>query len=154
MTRLCTIIIATSALLWAACPPRDGGPGEERKTPALKRAVVVLQPGGRTVRVDAEVVESEQDRARGLMFRKELAARSGMLFIFDRQEVQTFWMKNTYISLDMLFIDEAMKVVGMVENADPMTEERRQVKTPSRYVLEVKGGFCKREGIKAGTGEV
>ncbi len=50
----------------------------------------------------------------------------------------------------MVFIDEAMKVVGVVHNAEPMTETRRAVETPSRYVLELKGGFCKREGIGQG----
>ncbi len=106
------------------------------------------------MRVTAEVVRDEKDRARGLMFRKQLADRAGMLFVFDRQEPQYFWMKNTYIALDMIFIDEQMKVVGLVENAEPMTEKRQTVEAPARYVLEVNGGFCKKHGVEVGAGVV
>jgi hypothetical protein len=112
---------------------------------------VLLHTGTQTLRVPVEVVRTEDERARGLMFRRELAAQQGMLFIFDQAEIQSFWMKNTYIPLDMIFINEAMQVVGVVENAEPLTTTSRRVRDPSRYVLEVNGGFAKRHGITAGT---
>jgi uncharacterized membrane protein (UPF0127 family) len=112
---------------------------------------VVLQTAGRTVRVRVEIVRTPEQRARGLMFRQKLAELHGMLFLFDRQEVQSFWMENTYIPLDMIFIDEKMRVVGVVENAEPLTTVSRKVNAPSRYVLEVNGGFCRRHGIGKGT---
>ena len=86
-----------------------------------------------------------------MMHRRALPARRGMLFIFERQEVQSFWMKNTYIPLDMLFINEALEVVGVVENAEPLTTSSRQVAAPSRYVLEVNGSFAKKHGLVPGT---
>jgi hypothetical protein len=98
-----------------------------------------------------EVAETETQRAQGLMFRKKLAAHEGMLFIFDREEVQSFWMRNTYIPLDMIFISKKKYVVGIVENAEPMTETSRRVDAPSTYVLEVRGGFAKAQGISTGT---
>ena len=75
-----------------------------------------------------------------------------MLFLFDRASVQSFWMKNTLISLDMIFIDENFRVVGVVENAEPLTLDPRTVGAPSRYVLEVNAGVAARHGI--GTGSV
>ena len=74
-----------------------------------------------------------------------------MLFLFDRAEVQTFWMKNTLIPLDMIFIGDNLRVVGVVENAEPMTLSPRTVGMPSRFVLEVNGGFAARFGIAADT---
>ena len=152
MSRLFPALVLPLLLTVAACPsPGDAPSGASAKPAKAKElGTVILQAQGRTIRVDAEVVRSEEDRARGLMYRKSLADRKGMLFIFPTQEIQTFWMKNTYIPLDMVFIDEAMKVAGVVHNAEPMTETRRAVDAPSRYVLELKGGFCKREGIGQG----
>lgn len=117
----------------------------------LPEGTVVLSTGGRTVRVRVEIVRTPEQRARGLMFREKLAELEGMLFLFDRQEVQSFWMENTYIPLDMIFIDERMQVAGIVENAEPLTTISRKVNAPSRYVLEVNGGFCRRHGIGKGT---
>jgi uncharacterized protein len=85
------------------------------------------------------------------MYRKELAAQRGMLFIFDEEEVQSFWMKNTYIPLDMIFITKNMFFAGVVENAAPLTESSRRVSSPSKFVLEVNAGFVKRHGIGAQT---
>ena len=127
--------------------------GSTKKSPSpepLGRGAVVLEHQGRTSRVTVEVARTEQQRARGLMYRKKLSPHQGMLFLFDRDEIQSFWMKNTYIPLDMLFISDAKVVVGIVENAPPMTEAQQQVDAPSRFVLEVRGGFCASQGIGVG----
>jgi uncharacterized membrane protein (UPF0127 family) len=125
--------------------------GATQKEQPLERGIVILESEGRTVRVEVEVARTPEQRTRGLMFRKELKPHHGMLFIFDREEQQSFWMKNTYIPLDMIFIDDGLKVVGVVENAEPMTTVSRRVDGPSRYVLEVRGGFAGSQGIAAGT---
>lgn len=118
---------------------------------ALPRARVVLKDafGGQHV-VDAEVAATPDSRARGLMWRKELAAGKGMLFIFPREEVQSFWMRNTLISLDLLFINSEGRIVGIVERAEPRTLTPRTVGEPGRYVLEVPGGWCQSKGITRG----
>jgi len=132
-----------------ACSHQNSSSGTTDK--ALRKGTVVLETKGRTVRVQVEVAETPEQRARGLMFRKKLAAHEGMLFIFNREEVQSFWMRNTYIPLDMIFISKKMYVVGVVENAEPMTETSRRVDAPSTFVLEVRGGFAKAQGIAEGT---
>jgi len=105
---------------------------------------------GANVRVHVEIVNTPTARAQGLMYRRELAEDAGMLFIFPDDSVLHFWMKNTLIPLDMLFIDRDRRVVGIVENAHPMSTEPVGPDKPARYVLEVNGGFAARHHIPTG----
>jgi uncharacterized membrane protein (UPF0127 family) len=99
----------------------------------------------------AESAAQDAERERGLMYRTHLAKNAGMLFLPDGPpRVQTFWMKNTCIPLDMLFIDDKGTVVGILENVPPMNLEPRSVHLPSSYVLEVNAGWCKANGVAAG----
>jgi hypothetical protein len=79
-----------------------------------------------------------------------LGSDRGMIFLFATEAPQSFWMKNTPIPLDMIFINRDRKIVGIVEQAAPYSLESRSVATPSQYVLEINGGLAKRHGIKAG----
>lgn len=113
---------------------------------------VVLLPTGRdSVPVAVEVVYRAADRSRGLMYRKQLDADAGMLFIFETEQQLSFWMRNTYIALDMIFIKADMTILGIVENATPRTEMSRKVPGRSRYVLEVNAGFSRLHGLGPGT---
>jgi uncharacterized membrane protein (UPF0127 family) len=98
-----------------------------------------------------EVVSTVDARAKGLMFRKEMAADHGMLFLFPREEQLSFWMKNTYIPLDIIFIGRDWRVVGVVENAVPLTEEPRRVDGVSQRVIELNAGKAHELGIATGT---
>ena len=80
----------------------------------------------------------------------ELAPEAGMLFIFSENEPRAFWMKNTLLPLDMLFIDDGGRVVGLIERAEPLTTSPRDPGVPSRYVLEVNGGWAARHGVRPG----
>lgn len=135
-------------LLWAlACA------SQSTESASARRASVVLSPeGAKSTRVWVEVVSSDEERARGLMFREHLDSDAGMLFIFETSADHAFWMKNTKIPLDMIFISEAMRVVGLVEGAEPLSKEPLSVGVPSRYVLEVNAGIAAQRGIVVGTG--
>jgi uncharacterized membrane protein (UPF0127 family) len=85
------------------------------------------------------------------MYRNHLDPSTGMLFVFDRDGPLTFWMKNTLIPLDMIFIDRDKRIVGIVDNAAPETETPRRVQGQSRYVLEVIGGLSRRLGVEPGS---
>jgi uncharacterized protein len=110
----------------------------------------VQMPREAPVRVQVEVVNTPTGRAQGLMYRRELAADAGMLFIFPDERVQHFWMKNTIIPLDMLFIAGNRQVVGIVADARPMSTDPLGPNVPVRYVLEVNGGFASRHHIMVG----
>ncbi len=113
---------------------------------------MILHPEGHPpVRVRVELARTPQVRERGLMYRREMADDTGMLFVFPQAEHQVFWMHNTYIPLDMMFIRSNHTVLGIVENATPETDTQREVPGDSQYVLEVVGGFSRRHHITAGT---
>jgi uncharacterized membrane protein (UPF0127 family) len=114
--------------------------------------MVVLEPPGQDqVTVQVEVARTPAQTQRGLMYRRELARDGGMLFVFPRARHQTFWMRNTYLPLDMVFITSEMRVLGVVENATPETDDVREVDGVSQFVLEVNAGFAREHGIGPGT---
>jgi uncharacterized membrane protein (UPF0127 family) len=112
--------------------------------------VVVSIQNGREVIFQVEIADTPAKRELGLQYRKELPTERGMIFLFPIESQQTFWMKNTPIPLDMIFINRARRIVGIVEQAVPFTLEPRSVNIPSQYVLEIGGGLAKRYGIRAG----
>jgi len=142
----------------ASCQKSGGAHGED-ETPEMSTGVPdratlpkvhLTAADGKEHTVVVEVVRSGKELERGLMYRRHLDADAGMLFIMGEEKVQTFWMKNTYIPLDMIFIQKDMVVAGVYENAPPETLDLRFVDTPSSYVLEVNAFWAKEHGIGAG----
>jgi len=97
-----------------------------------------------------EIADTEATREKGLMYRKELPEGRGMLFDFFRDQPVGFWMKNTYIPLDMIFIRSDGRIVSIAENTEPLSERVIPAGAPVRAVLEVKGGTARRLGIQPG----
>ena len=112
--------------------------------------VARVHAAGTTVEVALEVADTPETRTRGLMYRTDLSDGRGMLFVFDREEDHEFWMKNTFIPLDMLFIAADGRVVGVRPDATPFSTASIGVGRPSRFVLEVPGGWSARHGVAAG----
>ena len=102
------------------------------------------------VRVSLEVAADDATRERGLMYRNHLADGHGMLFVFDAETEHAFWMKNTVIPLDMIFIGANQTIVGVKANTTPLSLAPQSVGRPSKWVLEVAGGFAARAGIETG----
>ena len=100
---------------------------------------------------DLEVARTPRARAEGLMYRKTLAPTAGMVFVFPDVAARSFWMKNTYLSLDMVFVGPDHKVVGVVSRAEPLTLSSRGVAAPSKLVIELNGGVAERLGVGNGT---
>jgi uncharacterized membrane protein (UPF0127 family) len=128
-------------------------PTEERYAmPPLPHTRVILKDAYAGAHaVDAEVAASDEATTRGLMWRTQLADGKGMLFIFQDERVRSFWMRNTLIPLDMIFISADGTIVGIVRQAVPRTLTSRSVGVSSKYVLEVPGGWSDRTGIQAGS---
>lgn len=101
-------------------------------------------------RFQVEVMRSDADRARGLMFRRDLAPDRGMLFEFDREEPIQMWMKNTYLPLDMIFIGTDKRVVSIARDTEPLSERIVSSGKPATAVLEVNAGTAARLGIAPG----
>jgi len=109
----------------------------------------IHHPDG-VVEVAVEVVSTSEALARGLMYRTELADGRGMLFVFPEESDHRFWMKNTLIPLDMIFIAADGTIVGIHRDATPLSTAPVGVGRPSRYVLEVPGGWAARTGVAPG----
>ena len=86
----------------------------------------------------------------GYMYRLYVPPYGGMLFVMPSQRLQGFWMRNTVASLDMIFVDDERRVVGIVHRATPLTDDLRFVRRASRFVVEVAGGFARQAGIAVG----
>jgi uncharacterized membrane protein (UPF0127 family) len=124
---------------------------EDFVLPPLPHARVVLTDAyGGTHAVDAEVAATREARTRGLMWRTALADGAGMLFLFPREEPLSFWMKNTLIPLDMIFLSADRVIVGVVERATPRTLSPRGPEVDAQYVLEVPSGWVARVGLRPG----
>lgn len=145
------LCLSMSACKKAAPLPVAAPDATAEKAPVSGAEVVLRPAGGPPVRVRVRVARTEEQRRRGLMYVQNLPVDEGMLFLFPQEDMQVFWMHNTLISLDMIFIRSDMTVAGVVENAEPLSLENRGVGTPSRYVLEVNGGLAKKWGVAAGT---
>lgn len=100
--------------------------------------------------LDAEIAKSAAETERGLMYRTQMDANHGMIFVMGSREEHTFWMHNTCIPLDMLFVDDDGTIVGILENVPTLNDEPRTVGCPSSYVIETNAGWCRSHGVKAG----
>jgi len=125
-------------------------PADPEGGPPSVPIVRITFAGKSAVHVDAELVRSQHDTMRGLMYRTSLAEDRGMLFDLRMRDDHQFWMHNTCIPLDLLYVDEDGLIVGIVENAPVLDDNSRGVGCPSRYVLEVNAGWSRRHGIRAG----
>ena len=100
--------------------------------------------------VQVEIVSTPAAIRQGLMYRAYLPPNAGMLFLLGREADHTFFMRNTLIPLDMIFIDRYFRVAGIVHNATPRTETLRRIGKPSLYVLEVNGGWAAAHHVAVG----
>ena len=103
-----------------------------------------LGPGGVAVAaIDIEIAETAEARSKGLMGRSSLRMTDGMLFVFEQAEVRYFWMYNTPLSLDMIFINSEKRIVHIAESTLPMSTQTYGSQFPAQYVVEVRAGFVK-----------
>lgn len=137
-------------MLLAGCNP------EEPRAPAPSHPSIPFENEGTLtflrgdealVTIDIEIADTDSARTRGLMQRESLPDRSGMLFIFDRQETQSFWMANTPLALDIMFVNADSQVVTVAKYTRPMSQVSVTSTAPAKYVVETPAGFADRYGI-------
>jgi uncharacterized protein len=98
-------------------------------------------------KINIEVANDDDETAQGLMYRYNMDETNGMLFIFPKEEFLTFWMKNTYITLDIIFVNSEKEIVNIHEYTEILSKKSYQSSLPVKYVIEVNGGFCSRNNI-------
>ena len=139
MVRLVSIALIAFTLTFASGPIRAAG--EQTVEIASKTGVHIFS---------VEVVDNDADRAKGLMYRRELPEGRGMLFDFHRDQEVSFWMQNTYIPLDMIFIRGDGRILRIEENTEPLSTRMIPSRGTVRAVLEVIGGTSRKLGIAPG----
>jgi hypothetical protein len=112
----------------------------------------LLKKDGKTIvtKIDIEIADNTPERMQGLMFRKSMDENKGMLFIFQDYEVRGFYMKNTIIPLDIIFLDSVKQVLKIYKNTTPFSERTLESGMPAKYVVEVNAGYTNKHGIKDG----
>ncbi len=130
-------VFATLTVAAAAAPACDP-----------ERIEILAGQGRRTFSI--EIADDLDEQARGLMFRPALPADAGMLFVYETPRPANFWMRNTMIPLDMIFIDDSGRVESIAERADPYSERVSSSEGDVRAVLEINGGLSRSLGIGPG----
>jgi uncharacterized protein len=126
-------------------PPMGENAEEGRTLPPRGTAWVII--GSDTV--TAEVADTPEARERGLMFRTELDAGEGMVFVFQDEDIRSFWMRDTYIPLDIAYLDRTQRIVD-IQQMEPLVEELYESQRPAMFALEVPQGWFEAQGIEVG----
>lgn len=139
--RVATRLVPLAALLTLSL-------GSHAQNRPQKLPTTQLTAGMHLVR--AEIADEESERQIGLMHRPSMPANDGMVFVFERPEVQCFWMRNTLLPLSIAFLDDEGRIVN-IEEMKPQTDDSHCSKKPVRFVLEMNKGWFDKRGLKAGS---
>ena len=143
------------AFTLAACTPPATAP-QAGTVPDLDAtfgfdSLTVINDRGEELELDIYLATTLEQQRRGLMFVREMPERTGMLFVYEREEIRSMWMKNTYIPLDMVFARADGSVINVVTDTVPQTLKSHRSAGPVRYVLELNAGTARRLGIGTGS---
>ncbi len=154
MKPLSLAFLISASLFAAAC---GGSSHDERSRPSARSVpfrvdgtLTFLQQDQPVVEIDIEIADSDSSRARGLMQRTSLPDKSGMIFVFDRPGLQSFYMANTLLSLDFFFVGEDSVIVNTFKYAQPLSLETISSTGPALWVVEVEAGFVDTYGLVVG----
>jgi uncharacterized membrane protein (UPF0127 family) len=103
----------------------------------------------KNTKIFVELARTEKEKARGLMFRTKLGENEGMLFIYEQEEILSFWMKNTFLPLSIAFIDRQGRIID-IQDMEPFSLDTHRSPRPAQYALEVNKGWFEKNGVKIG----
>ena len=106
--------------------------------------------GNALIKIDVEIASRPEERTKGMMYRDNMPARFGMLFMFEQMGQRSFWMRNCPLPLDLIFLDDGKKIVSIQPNAKPYSDDPIPSGVPAMYVIEVNAGFCDLHGVQVG----
>ena len=143
-------IVLAAALLIATSAALPQGAAPEPLSAFPQSLLAIRTSAGKVVNFKIWEADTPKREEQGMMFIREMDGHTGMLFMFPENRPVHMWMKNTYVSLDLLFLNAHGKIDYIAENATPRSEAIIGPKTPEFAVLELKGGACEHFGIKVG----
>lgn len=159
LSSLISIRILTAVIVvffMAGCKEKDPdkpiGKGSDTNFTFKKEGEVIFNKADSSVikKIDVEVAENDAERQQGLMNRPWMEETQGMIFIFDENKPLSFWMRNTIIPLDIMFVDADFKIVSIAENTQPFSDKGIPSKGNAKYVVEVVAGFSEKYNVHPG----
>lgn len=152
LSSLLPLLLTTLVLSLGACTRDEGeAPPAETTIPFEKEGVLhLIQDSDTIATLDIEIADTDSARERGLMQRAALPEKSGMLFIFPREEARNFWMANTPLSLDILYADADSQIVSIARYTRPHSQDSVPSEAPAQFVLEMPAGFADSYGVLEG----
>lgn len=125
---------------------------QDGRTLTFERSIAFLSTSNDTLTtIQAAIADDDKARSQGLMDVRDLPAQKGMLFIFEENQPRSFWMANTPLSLDIIFVNSDFEIVRIHNNAKPFSEKNFESEKPAKYVIETNGGFCISHDIQEGS---
>ncbi|MDE2295621.1 MAG: DUF192 domain-containing protein [Gammaproteobacteria bacterium] len=144
-------ILALLALLAGTVTPRAVRAAAPEPLSAFPHSVLAIRTAaGQVIDFRIWIANTPQRAEQGLMFVRDLAAHDGMLFPFPQEQPVVMWMKNTYVPLDMLFVDAHGRIAAITRRAQPLSRDLIYAPAGTRAVVELQGGVCDRLGIRVG----
>lgn len=138
-------------VLFSACKEKTTQEIKTQKITFTKEGELsVFKQDSLLVNLDIEFAENDYERETGLMHRESMALKQGMLFVQEEMRVQNFYMKNTQIPLDLVFINDDLKIVSFQENAKPFDETSLSSQVPAKYILEINAGLSEQWLLEVG----
>ncbi|MBW8242758.1 DUF192 domain-containing protein [Muricauda oceani] len=153
MTKITTIALVAFTVVLASCKSETKQSIKTENVSFTKEgelSVLSSETDSIKANFDIEIAETEYETLTGLMYRKSMQEDRGMLFIQPKEAEQNFYMKNTEIPLDIIYINSGMKVVSFQKNAKPLDESSLPSKAPAKYVLEINAGLSDQLGLQVG----
>lgn len=142
-------LLAVLLFVFAAAPLSAAEPALQDLS-TYPRAEVTVQSATGPQRFDVWIADTADRQRQGLMFVRDLPASQGMLFVNEAPRLASFWMKNTFIPLDLLFFDARGRLIAVFENATPLSLDPIGPDAPVKWILELRGGESRRRGLKPG----
>ncbi|WP_445666004.1 DUF192 domain-containing protein [Fodinibius sp. AD559] len=154
-TTFTLISILSLSLLFLSCSEQEKTEDSTQntgRTLTYEKSVAFLDTNADTLTtIDVAIADSDKERNQGLMDVRNLPSDKGMLFIFDQNQPRSFWMANTPLSLDIMFVNADFEIVRIHKNAPPFSEKSFESEAPAKYVIETNGGFSILHDIQEGT---
>ncbi len=155
MIMLFLAIVAVSIKkLLPTTPDSTGGPPKTIYSPPDFKSqgefTFLNSDGSVKLKLDMEVADNPDERQTGMMKRDKMTEEQGMLFVFNNEQIRSFWMQNTILSLDIIFINANQEIVFIQKNAIPFDQSHYWSEKPARFVLEVIAGYCDKYNIAPG----
>lgn len=154
LTFLRVSIVVITLVFFSSCKEEKTTKTEDKVVVSFKKEGILTLKKANTdsiiKTIDIEIADDDYGTQTGLMYRTKLETNHGMLFIMENEEFQNFYMKNTRIPLDIIYINESKTIVSFQKNAKPMDETSLPSEAPAKYVLEINGGFSDQWQLEVG----